>query len=132
VDGAEAPHAGLAEQVLAAPHLTGGDPPRLGIARERELGELVHDHEVLQVLLLRPLEAEADAAVEDPEHEVHPPGRRARLFQHHPKLVKVVADGPNLTPRLLPGQVDAAALRVGDPESALEGCRHTGVLRPRA
>ncbi len=126
VNRAEVAHAGALVEILVAVRLERGNPPRVVVPREDELGELVHDLEGAERLLRGELVAKSDAVVEDAEDDRHAPRRRrpgpirGRLLEIDAELVVPVADVLLLAPRLGPRLVVLGAGARGDLQAARE------------
>ena len=98
----------------------GGDPPRGEVIGELELRVLRGDREPIHRPLPRQDIAEADAVVEDAEHQLQLAPRRGLLAQVDRKLVVSVADRLVLAPHRPPDGVSRARRALTNFEVAVE------------
>ena len=98
----------------------GRNPPCRKVARQGELRGLVHDFEVVEVLLIREFVPKPYAVVEHSEHDVEPALRSTGLLEMESELIVMVSNESLLTPDLLPGLVERARILSGDTEGSAE------------
>src|SRR6185503_15973424 len=94
--------------VLLAVPFEGGIPPGLPWFGDVELGQLVGNVRMRQLLVARDFVAKADPVIINPEHDGHPPFVPVLLVENDRQLIVAVADRAILAPRLLPRLVEAA------------------------
>ena len=100
-----------------------GDPVRGVVARHRELGEFLRNHEIYEAGLLREFVAEAEAVIVKAEAHDH---LYALLLEGHGQFVVVVAYLRLFSPDGVPSLVQAAGLAADELESALHV--HRGLI----
>ena len=110
--GADLVGGGVVVDVFVAVPLAARDPPSFGFARNIELGQLLVDHDVGELILIGKGEAKPDAAVEDPRDEVDPALGLAEFGDGYADFAIVVADDAVLAPWLLPLAVMIAPHRL--------------------
>ena len=86
----------------------GGDRPCFGIPGESIFGFLIHNDELLQVLLFGENVAESQSVIEEPEYDAETALQSVSFLQVEGQLVVVVTYFHFLAPRLCPSFVEGA------------------------